>query len=55
MRKKKAKRREVKLENRFSNPALSRFINYLMKDGKKLVAQKIGLSSLGKYRKEAEN
>ncbi|MCX7616070.1 MAG: 30S ribosomal protein S7 [Patescibacteria group bacterium] len=52
MRKKKAKRREVKLENRFSNPALSRFINYLMKDGKKLVAQKIAYQALENIEKK---
>ncbi|KKS83087.1 MAG: 30S ribosomal protein S7 [Candidatus Wolfebacteria bacterium GW2011_GWC1_43_10] len=54
MRKKKSKKREIKLETRFSNLALSRFINYLMKDGKKLVAQKVVYQALNNIEKKTK-
>jgi len=41
MRGKKAPRREIQLDQKFRNLQISKFINYLMRRGKKSVAQKI--------------
>ena len=45
MRGKKAPKREIQLDPKFRNIQISKFINYLMKKGKKSVAQKIAYDS----------
>lgn len=48
MRKKRTYKREHKPDVRYGSVALSRFINYIMKDGKKSIAEKIVYSALEK-------
>lgn len=46
MRKKRAQRREVSPDTQYGSIALSRFINYIMEDGKKGVAESIVYGAL---------
>jgi small subunit ribosomal protein S7 len=47
MRGKQAPKREIQLDPKFKNLQIAKFINYLMKRGKKSIAQKIVYDSFG--------
>lgn len=51
MRRRRAKKRNILPDPKFNNPILGRFINYLMKNGKKALAQNIIYKTLN-YIKE---
>lgn len=54
MRKKKNYKREILPDIRYENIAIARFINYLMQDGKKSVAQKVVYDALDEVAKETK-
>lgn len=53
MRKKRNYKREHKPDLQYGNVAVGRFINYLMEDGKKRVAEKIMYAALEKLKKDS--
>jgi len=54
MRKRKTKKRPVEPDIQYDNVAIARFVNYLMKDGKKSVAQKVVYDALAELGKKTE-
>lgn len=52
MRKKQVYKKFYKPDSEFENVALSRFINYVMHDGKKSVAEKVVYEALARIKKE---
>lgn len=54
MRKKRNYKRELKPDLRYSSVALGRFINYLMEDGKKTVAEKVMYGAMDVIKKAGQ-
>ncbi|MFA6136019.1 MAG: 30S ribosomal protein S7 [Candidatus Paceibacterota bacterium] len=54
MRKKRNYKREIEPDIKFENVKIARFINHLMKDGKKTVAQKVMYSALEEVSKKSK-
>ncbi len=54
MRKKRNYKRDILPDIRYENLAIARFINYLMHDGKKSVAQKVMYAALDEVAKETK-
>ena len=55
MRRKPAQKRNIQPDPKFNNPILGRFINYVMRDGKKSTAQKIVYKSLDYIKSKQKN
>lgn len=54
MRKKRNYKREIEPDIKYNNIAVARFINYLMKDGKKTIAQKVMYEALDEIAKKTK-
>ncbi|MBI1755057.1 30S ribosomal protein S7 [Candidatus Azambacteria bacterium] len=54
MRKKANYKREIEPDYVYSNPVLAKFINAIMKDGKKTVAEKVVYGALEKVKEESK-
>ncbi len=54
MRKKGNYKREIEPDYRYANPVLAKFINSVMKDGKKTVAEKIVYTALDQVKEETK-